>query len=491
MRKVKKKTAKKRLMILIPAILAALAVVIFGVYFGAWRLNRYQAEVSLVGEQEMIVEVGSGFTDPGASAWASGSLFDKEKMPLDVVTSGSVDTQTLGSYELRYSARYSREHFLGDKKAEAEAVRTVKVVDTQLPVISLTANEGTFTFPGQAYEEEGYTAVDNYDGDMTAAVVREEKDGKVYYTVTDSSGNTAQVVRDIFYDDPVAPELTLSGEDIVQVKLGDTFVDPGYQATDNIDGDITAKVTVEGTVDTATVGRYTLTYTATDGFGNSVSCSRLVKVVEKIMPPLPEGKGGVIYLTFDDGPGEHTARLLDILDKYNVKATFFVVGRYDLSLTKEMVARGHSVGNHSLTHNYSKLYASKESFFNELYGAQDRIEAACGIRTRLVRFPGGSSNSVSTVSMSELTRALVNAGYAYFDWNVDSKDAGGATTCEEVVYNVCSGIATKKTAVVLQHDIKDYSVDAVEEIIIWGLENGYTFKALTVSSPGCHHGTRN
>jgi hypothetical protein len=93
--------------------------------------------------------------------------------------------------------------------------------------------------------------------------------------------------------------------------------------------------------------------------------------------------------------------------------------------------------------------------------------------------------------MSELTRALVNAGYVYFDWNVDSKDAGGATTCEEVVYDVCSGIATKKTAVVLQHDIKDYSVDAVEEIIIWGLENGYTFKALTVSSPGCHHGTRN
>ncbi len=491
MRKQKKKATKKRLMILIPAILAALAIVAFGAYFAAWKLNRYQAELSLAGEQEMVVEVGSGFTDPGASAWASGSLFDKEKMPLDVVTSGSVDTQTLGIYELRYSAQYSRAHFLGDKKAEAEAVRTVKVVDTQLPVISLTANEGTFTFPGQPYEEEGYSASDNYDGDMTSAVIREEKDGKVYYTVTDSSGNTTQVVRDIFYDDPVPPELVLSGEDILQVKLGDSFVDPGYQATDNVDGDITAKVTVEGTVDTATMGRYTLTYTATDGFGNSVSCSRLVKVVEKVMPPLPEGKGGVIYLTFDDGPGEHTARLLDILDKYNVKATFFVVGRYDLSLTKEMVERGHSVGNHSLTHRYDKLYASKEAFFNELYGAQDRIEAACGVRTRLVRFPGGSSNGMSQVSMSELTKALVNSGYAYFDWNVDSKDAAGATTCEEVVYNVCSAVAKKEMAIVLQHDIKGYSVDAVEEIIIWGLENGYTFKALTVSSPGCHHGTKN
>ena len=491
MRKTKKNTANKRRMLLIPVILCVLAALAFGLYFGAWRLNRYEAEVSLEGEQEMTVEVGSGFSDPGASAWAFGSLFDKEKMPLEVMTAGTVDTQTLGTYELRYSAQYTREHFFGDKKAGAEAVRTVKVVDTQMPVISLTSHEGSFTFPGQPYEEEGYCAQDNYDGDVTAAVVREEKDGKVYYSVTDSSGNTAQAVRDIFYDDPVAPELTLSGEEIVQVKLGDSYVEPGYLAADNVDGDITAQVTVEGNVDTSTTGRYTLTYTATDGFGNSVSCSRLVKVVEKIMPPLPEGKGGVIYLTFDDGPSEHTERLLDILDKYNVKATFFVVGRNNLALTKEMVERGHSVGNHSLTHRYEKLYASKDAFFNELYAAQDRIEAACGIRTRLVRFPGGSSNGMSQTSMRELTRALVNSGYAYFDWNVDSKDAAGATTCEEVVYNVCSAVAKKEMAIVLQHDIKGYSVDAVEEIIIWGLENGYTFEALTISSPGCHHGTKN
>lgn len=491
MSRAKKKATIKRLAILIPAILCGLAILALGLYFGAWRLNRYQAEVSLAGEQDMVVEVGSDFVDPGVSAWASGSIFDKEKMPLEVITSGTVDTQVLGTYELRYSAHYSREHFLGDKKAEAEAVRTVEVVDTQLPVISLIANEGFFTFPGQVYEEEGYSASDNYDGDVTAAVIREEKDGKVYYTVTDSSGNTAQVIRDIFYDDPVPPELTLKGEEIIQVKLGESYVDPGYQASDNVDGDITSKVTVDGAVNTDAVGRYTLTYTVTDGYGNSVSSSRLVKVVEKIMPPLPEGKGGVIYLTFDDGPGEHTARLLDILDKYNVKATFFVVGRYDLSLTKEMVERGHSVGNHSLTHRYEKLYASKDAFFNELYAAQDRIEAACGVRTRLVRFPGGSSNGMSQVSMGELTRALVNSGYAYFDWNVDSKDAAGATTCEEVVYNVCSAVAKKDMAIVLQHDIKGYSVDAVEEIIIWGLENGYTFKALTISSPGCHHGTKN
>ncbi len=212
-----------------------------------------------------------------------------------------------------------------------------------------------------------------------------------------------------------------------------------------------------------------------------------VKASQDYLPPLPQGKGGVIYLTFDDGPGPYTEKLLDILDKYGVKATFFVVGLYDLSLVAEMVERGHSVGNHTYTHDYSKLYASEDAFFSELYRTQDKIETVCGKRTRLVRFPGGSSNTVGQVSMIQLTRALTNAGYAYFDWNVDSKDAAGAITADEVLYNVCSAVATKDMAIVLQHDIKSYSVDAVEEIILWGLANGYTFEALTVSSPGAHH----
>lgn len=487
----KNKKKKKISLLAVLLILAGAAALVAAGAFGAWYYQSYSAGIQLAGEQEMTVEVGSGFTDPGASAWVEGSLFDKAQKPLEVVTQGGVNTYKLGTYELKYSAQFTKEHFLGNKQAFAEAVRTVTVVDTQAPLITLHTQEGAFTFPGQTYVEEGFAAQDNYDGDITQLVQRQEIDGKVYYTVADTSGNTAQAVRDIFYDDPIAPELTLLGDEILQVKLGDSFVEPGYTATDNVDGDITARVTVEGSVDTAAVGRYTLTYTAADSFGNAVSCSRIVKVVEKIMPPLPKGVGGVIYLTFDDGPGPYTERLLDILDKYGVKATFFVVGRYDLSLTKEMVERGHAVGNHSYSHVYDKLYASEQAFFNELYAAQDRIEAACGVRTRLVRFPGGSSNGMSQVSMRQLTRSLVNSGYAYFDWNVDSKDAAGAKTSEEVVYNVCSGVADKKMAIVLQHDIKEYSVEAVEEIIIWALENGYTFEKLTVSSPGCHHATRN
>lgn len=476
-----------KMIVCILLVLLGLAVVGTAVYYTLWSIHSYTATVTLMGSEEMTLEVGSSFTDPGAQGFVSGSLFEKERKALEVTSSGSVDTQKLGTYELRYSASFARKHFLGNKQAKGEAVRIVHIVDTQAPVITLTSVEGSYTLPGQPYEEEGFSALDSYDGNLTDKVIREEKDGKVYYTVSDSSGNQTQAVRDIFYDDPIAPELTLTGDEVVQVLAGQPYKEPGFLATDNVDGDISNRVTVSGTVDTDTLGRYTLTYTVADSYGNTVNQTRIVKVVQEYLPELPKGKGGVIYLTFDDGPGPYTQKLLDILDKYDAKATFFVVGRNDLTLLAQMVEKGHAVGNHSNTHNYSKLYASEEAFFAELYRAQDRIEAACGKRTKLVRFPGGSSNRVSEVSMRQLTNSLTAAGYVYFDWNVDSKDAGGAKTSDEVIYNVCSGVATKTKAVVLQHDIKEFSVDAVEEIIIWGLENGYTFEALTVSSPGAHH----
>lgn len=477
----------KKGIVVILLLLIALLVVATALLYVVWNRNQYTVAVSMSGEREMTLEVGSSFVDPGAEASASGSLFDKEKKPLEVKSSGYVDTQTVGTYELRYAASYSRKHFLGDKQASGEGVRLVHIVDTQAPVISLNHKEDYYTLPGQIYEEEGFSAEDGYDGDLTGQVIREERDGKVYYTVSDSSGNQAQAVRDIYYNDPIAPELTLTGDAVVQVLAGQAFDEPGFAASDNVDGDITGRVTVSGAVDTQKPGRYTLTYTVADSYGNTASQTRVIKVVETKMAELPKGKGGVIYLTFDDGPGPYTQKLLDILDKYNVKATFFVVGRNDLSILSQMVEKGHSVGNHTYSHSYKKIYASEDAFFNELYRAQDCIEAACGKRTRLVRFPGGTSNSVSKVSMRQLAKSLTNAGYAYFDWNVDSNDAGGAKTSDEVVYNVCSGVANKSVAVVLQHDIKEFSVDAVEEIIIWGLENGYTFEALDVSSPGTHH----
>lgn len=198
----------------------------------------------------------------------------------------------------------------------------------------------------------------------------------------------------------------------------------------------------------------------------------------------------VIYLTFDDGPGKDTERLLDILDKYNVKATFFVVNTSRAKLIKDEFERGHSIGIHCSTHDYYTIYSSDEAYFDDFNKMYDVIYKYTGVGTDLLRFPGGSSNTVSQISpgiMSRLTAEVENRGFTYFDWNVSSGDAGQTVETQTVYENVINGVQKHRYSIVLQHDKKGFSVDAVEDIIIWGLENGYTFLPLTKDSPTCHH----
>ncbi len=205
----------------------------------------------------------------------------------------------------------------------------------------------------------------------------------------------------------------------------------------------------------------------------------------------------VIYLTFDDGPGPYTEKLLNVLDKYNVKATFFVTAAYPKyqNMIAEEAKRGHTVAIHTYTHDYAKIYASDSAYIADMNKMNEVIKAQTGSYSKYFRFPGGSSNTVSrkynTGIMTRLTKTLTAQGYRYYDWNVSSGDAGETTSTAQVVKNVTSGIAKHDVSVVLQHDVKSYSVDAVEQIIKWGLANGYTFRAIDSSTPVTHHSVNN
>ena len=113
------------------------------------------------------------------------------------------------------------------------------------------------------------------------------------------------------------------------------------------------------------------------------------------------------------------------------------------------------------------------------------------MRTDLLRFPGGTSNTVSRKYnrgiMSKLSNSVIDKGYQYFDWNVDSDDAGRARDSETVFENVKNGVDGNKISIVLQHDTKEFSIDAVEQIIIWGKENGYVFLPLNKYSFTAQH----
>ena len=204
----------------------------------------------------------------------------------------------------------------------------------------------------------------------------------------------------------------------------------------------------------------------------------------------------IVLLTFDDGPGQYTEQILDILDKYRVKATFFVTNNYEEyeSLLGEEAERGHSVCVHTLHHDYDEVYSSEEAFWADFDAMNDLIEQYTGERSRVFRFPGGSSNTISSFNegiMSRLVNEAAEKGYDYYDWNVTSGDAGDTEDPDEIVENVLWGIEQEDISIVLCHDIHPWTLEALEPIIVGALEKGYTFLPIHYGITECHHPVNN
>lgn len=468
-------------------VIAVTGIVVTLLFLIILFLSLFNININLNGSPKETIEYGDTYTEQGATAAFNTPA--SKNVPLNVTIKGSVDSSKLGTYHIHYKA----------KKGifSAQKSREVKIVDTKAPIIELNKIDGYYPKTGETYQEEGFTATDNYDGDITSKIKRTEDNNVITYTVSDSSGNKTSVQRTIEYNDGIAPTITLNGDSDITIKAGTRFEDPGCTAKDSHGNDISDSVSVSDNISTYRAGTYTITYSVTDKFGNETSIDRTV-TVEAVKQTATTSSGNkVVYLTFDDGPGAHTQQLLDILDKYNVKVTFFVTNvnsGYENMIAKEAAA-GHTVAIHSASHDYKKIYSSVDAYFADLNEMSDIIYAQTGQRPKLIRFPGGSSNTVSlkycSGIMTTLTKAVTDQGYKYFDWNVSSGDAGGTTSTEEVYQNVVNGMKSHNVSVVLQHDIKGFSVNAVERIIQWGLANGYTFLPLTTSTEDVHHGVNN
>lgn len=483
MKKETKEKDKKLLKLLI-VILAVSVVILTAVII----LFGFDIKIKVYGDEIITLQYGESYEEPGVDAIWYNSILGT-KINADVTIEDNIDLKRVGSYSVKYTAR---KLFYSDS-----FVRTVRVVDTIPPEIILNHKENYFTLKGEDYMEEGYTAADNYDGDITDKVERYIKDNVVYYSVKDSSGNEAMVQRTILYNDMVPPVLTLTGSKEITIKAGSSYSEPGYTAIDEEDGNLTDKVKVEGAVDIYCSGVYTIKYTVADKYGNMSEDTRTVTVETIKQKDTIRPQGKIIYLTFDDGPGPYTEKLLNVLEKYNVKATFFTINtrsNYSSMLAKEAEA-GHTVAIHSLTHNYAEIYKNEAAYFADLRAMSDIIEKRTGKKPMLLRFPGGSSNLVSANYcrgiMSRLTKAVTDMGYKYFDWNVDSGDASAAKNDKEVFQNVVRGVQKYNISIVLQHDSKEFSVNAVEKIIVWGISNGYTFLPLDETSPEIHHPVAN
>lgn len=316
------------------------------------------------------------------------------------------------------------------------------IPDKTPPVIELTRKADYFVDSAEEYEEEGYTASDDRDGDLTDQVTVSVNENTICYRVSDRAGNIAQEYREI----PLRETGTGSGD---------------------------------GTGET--------------GGGQKGTYVSDLKNVEPAS--VPDTK--VIYLTFDDGPGEYTEHLLNILDHYGVHVTFFVTGAfpyYEDMIKKEYEA-GHSIGVHTFSHDFEKIYSSDKAFWDDIEKMEKIIEKQTGRRTSLMRFAGGSSNTMSADYtpgiMTLLTQQAEKKGMHYFDWNVSSGDGAANPIGEEVVDKIISQVQNNDYSVVLCHDTKESTVNNIEYVIAWALENGYTFLPLDETSTTAHHAILN
>ena len=188
---------------------------------------------------------------------------------------------------------------------------------------------------------------------------------------------------------------------------------------------------------------------------------------------------GTVYLTFDDGPSENTYSVLHYLKKYDIKATFFVVPTRTeecYAIMKQIVDNGHAIGVHSTTHEYEQIYSSVEAYLDDFYEAWMMIYEATGVKTEIFRFPGGSKNDFNGATRDAIIAEMTRRGFRFYDWNVDSNDAGGATWTD-MYTSVPQDIEGNYRSIVLMHDSapRINTVYVLEDIIKALINKGYKF----------------
>ena len=418
-------------------------------------------QIELKNGERVVINYKEKYKEKGYEATLLG-----DDITDDVKVTGKVNSNKLGEYELTYTVKN------GFFKRKVK--RYVYVSDIEKPKMSITKDD-VYVCPDENVKKEKVNAKDNYDGDISSKVKVKIGKNKIIYSVTDSSGNKTTIVKKVYYKDIEKPTITLTGDAEQTIYLGKEYNDEGYTITDNCDKNIKDKVTKTGEVNVNAEGTYEIVYKATDDAGNEGVATRKVRVVDN---------KGVIYLTFDDGPNDGTTNvILDILKEEGVKATFFVTCNGPDYLIKREYDEGHTVALHTATHNYARLYSSDAAYFADLEQVGARVKNITGYDSKIIRFPGGASNTISRKYsqgiMSRITREALNRGYKYYDWNISSGDAGNTTDPNVVYSNVVNSLRTDRANMVLMHDIKTYTRDALRNIIRFGKNNGYRFEKIT------------
>lgn len=256
-----KKYLTKKNIILSIVILVILVIIVLLIFFNPFLYFKVN------GDNVITVDVDSNYSLPPVKAYMFNNNITNKIEKKD-----NINIKKIGKYEITYKVKY----LLTTKKLTI----IVNVVDRELPNIVLNGEENIIICPNKEYVEEGYSASDNYDGDITDKVEIKNNDTYLEYIVKDSSNNEFSIKRNIKKEDKELPIITLSGNSKYKISLGSKYSEKGYSATDNCDGDISSDVEVTNNINVNKVGTYTITYKAKDSSGNEVIATRKIEVVD-------------------------------------------------------------------------------------------------------------------------------------------------------------------------------------------------------------------
>ncbi|MBE6160626.1 MAG: DUF5011 domain-containing protein [Firmicutes bacterium] len=462
---------KRKLIIIVISIF--LILISLPIIYGYKQLNKIN--VKLNGNKNITVKIFSEYKDESIIVLKNNKDLNKKKYKLKV--KNNINYDKIGKYQIEYIVTYHKKEYI--------LKRNINVVDDIKPTIIVNVDELHKNYCKKDFKEKlEVKALDNYDGDITESLEKEELEDKIIYKVKDSSGNEDLKEVKIIYDEKPKNKFKLNGNNKVSILLNSNYEEKGASYTDGCGNKIDKEIKITGEVDTSKTGNYIITYEV-DG----QKLIRNVNVYEVTYSPK------TIYLTFDDGPGATTKRVLDILDKYNVKATFFVTNQFPnySYLISEEYNRGHKIAVHTYSHNYN-IYTDLQTYINDFNAMNEIIKEQTGSYSNLFRFPGGSSNTVSknykAGVVSEIASEMTSKGYIYFDWNLSSGDASGAGS-NKIYNNVVNGVNSCNNCVILMHDIKSTTTNALDDILNNLTKRGYTFKTLDENSPTMHHRINN
>lgn len=484
-----------------------ITLIILCIIWFLWFMTHFLINFKLIGDKVIYLNCGEHYEEKGAIATFLGE-------ELEVQVKDNVNINVEGRYVAYYKAR----NVFGIAKS---LKRNVIVKDKEKPKITLKGDKTIVLGLDEKYVELGYIATDNVDGDITDKVevtnnidIKNYGEYKVIYRVTDSSNHTTEKIRKVIVKDMIAPTITLKGNTIVDVLIGEEYVEEGYSAKDNIDGDITSKVEVSNNINYKKLGSYQITYTVKDSYDNITTIKRTINVVKKLLEYKDEydkidntqrgwwsnnkfdhkrPSGGadleelkkynayfmgpdekIIYLTYDEGSNDtYLPEIVEVLDKNEVKATFFLCRNYMLmnkDLVKKMVDNGHLIGNHTFHHYEMPTLANKANFDKYIYeirAVEETYKEITGkTMKKIYREPKGEWSYRSLKIVSDL-------GYKTFFYSADYLDYGDDVSKEVALQKMLDRY--HNGAIYLFHPKNKGNLESLEDFIKHMKKLGYKF----------------